>query len=247
MNYRNLLLAAFCFLTAMQAKSQRSVQISYAVTDIAEYSEDFKAKYPEAYEDRQHQKEMAHELLFFLDIQGSRALFYHPQLSTNDEQLSIMFTRAGGRHVFYSDTKENLNIEGFEYWRKHVIIETEMETNPWTLTGEKRQIANYTCYKATRPILNDLATDGKARQVEAWYTEEIPVRFGPKNYHGLPGLILELREDEMSYHVKNINFNSGVTVSKPKLKGEKMTPEQFRKEAPAIRQKAKELIRNSRG
>ena len=37
---------------------------------------------------------------------------------------------------------------------------------------------------------NDSQTD--ITEIEAWYTPEVPVRHGPSEYWGLPGLILEL-------------------------------------------------------
>jgi GLPGLI family protein len=35
-------------------------------------------------------------------------------------------------------------------------------------------------------------TQVEVTQVEAWYTPQIPVRHGPSDYWGLPGLILEV-------------------------------------------------------
>ena len=68
----------------------------------------------------------------------------------------------------------------------------------------------------------------KDKTIVAWYTPEIPVSFGPNNYWGLPGLILEINEDEI------IILCSKVTLSnkeKSKIKvpntGEKVTQKKF--------------------
>jgi GLPGLI family protein len=62
----------------------------------------------------------------------------------------------------------------------------------WQIGNEQKQIANYTCYKAT--------TTFKGRNYQAWFTPEIPVPYGPYKFSGLPGLILEIR-DTQGHHV----------------------------------------------
>lgn len=54
----------------------------------------------------------------------------------------------------------------------------------------------------------------------AWYCPEIPVPLGPTRYSGLPGLILELHENEIGYIVDKIDF-----VSLPKKIDEPKTGE----------------------
>jgi len=68
----------------------------------------------------------------------------------------------------------------------------------------------------------------KDKVIMAWYTPEIPVSFGPNKYWGLPGLILEINEEE------TIILCSKVTLSnkeKSKIKvpstGEKVTKKKF--------------------
>lgn len=57
----------------------------------------------------------------------------------------------------------------------------------WILVDSTKTIMNLTCHKAI--------TEFRGRKYEAWYTLEIPVKFGPRNFHGLPGLMMELKEE----------------------------------------------------
>lgn len=227
--------------------AQAKATVEYGVVyDLSHISEELKMKYPEFVEMQREQKTKESELTFLLDINGQKSLFYHPMIDENDQALWLLFVDAGGKHVFYTDVKKKRVFEQFEYWNKKIEIETPTDENPWEFTDEKKKIQNYLCYKAVKKSANNV--DGKSKnKVEAWFTEDIPLNFGPRGYSGLPGLILELKENHMTYYVKKINFNNDVQVDYPKFKGEKMTLEQFLEAAPSIKQKAKQMIINSRG
>jgi GLPGLI family protein len=62
------------------------------------------------------------------------------------------------------------------------------------------------------------------RKVIAWYTTQIPYNFGPKDYNGLPGLILELQEDNLLIKASKITLQQKkkIVIKKPN-QGEKIT------------------------
>ena len=55
----------------------------------------------------------------------------------------------------------------------------------WKLTGEVREIIGFECKKAITKICDSVV-------VVAFYTDQIPVKVGPENFNGLPGMILGL-------------------------------------------------------
>ena len=64
--------------------------------------------------------------------------------------------------------------------------------------------------------------------VTAWYSPEIPVSFGPDNYWGLPGLILEVNDGEnMLLCSKVVLSNKENTKIKAPTTGEKITQKKF--------------------
>lgn len=66
------------------------------------------------------------------------------------------------------------------------------------------------------------------RKVVAWYTTQIPYNFGPKDYNGLPGLILELQEDNLLIKASKISLNSKKTkVIKKPTQGEKVMLKEY--------------------
>ncbi|MBO9659100.1 MAG: GLPGLI family protein [Chitinophagaceae bacterium] len=69
---------------------------------------------------------------------------------------------------------------------------TAIDQLNWQLIQEEKQIAAFTCKKAT--------TTFSGRHYIAWYTTEIPVSDGPHKFTGLPGLILSL-SDTAGHHM----------------------------------------------
>jgi GLPGLI family protein len=105
-----------------------------------------------------------------------------------------------------------------------ILIEKPREIYNWKITTETKNIGSYLCYKATC-FKSFIGRDGKEKsiQITAWFAPSLPYSFGPKDYNGLPGLILELTENKSIYYASNISifndieikiqFPSGKTIS----------------------------------
>lgn len=61
----------------------------------------------------------------------------------------------------------------------------------WTLTQDTATISGYSCQKATCHY--------HGRDFEAWFTTEVPVRYGPWKFGGLPGLIIKVYDIDHLY------------------------------------------------
>ena len=105
----------------------------------------------------------------------------------------------------------------------------------WELHEETKQIGDYLCFKATT-FHTTTNPKGKVfkHNFTAWYTPQLPYKFGPAGYGNLPGLIIELQGKEFTYGVKKIEFYKDDEKSKknrmPRLKRKKLiTEEKFEK------------------
>jgi GLPGLI family protein len=64
----------------------------------------------------------------------------------------------------------------------------------------------------------------------AWFTPEIPIGHGPREFWGLPGLILELHKDKETFLATQITINpkTKIQIKKPN-KGKKVSKVEFEK------------------
>jgi len=144
-----------------------------------------------------------------------------------------------GNTKSYVNPSENIYLEETEIFGKKFLIEDELPEFRWKISSEQKKIGNYTAIKATftdiveqtTMSMDDSEATSKTIQdtvvVTAWYTPEIPVSQGPNNSYGLPGLILELNEDRLTYLCTKIELNptEAVVIEKPS-KGKKVTREE---------------------
>ena len=129
------------------------------------------------------------------------------------------------------------NIQGKEF-----LVTDKIEKLDWKVTGETKMIGKYNVMKATytfpkeekeeseeesTSLLN--MVDDKEHVVTAWFTMDIPISNGPGIYQGLPGLILELNEGEITILCNKIEMNpEGFEIKKPR-KGKEISTEKFNK------------------
>jgi len=154
-------------------------------------------------------------------------------ISSEEGDFQIMTMVVTPEEVIYQDYENEKIIEQKEFMQKKFLLNYEMKSSLWKISGEQKEILGYPCIKA---MLNDTA-----ESIEAWFTLQIPVPSGPSTFGQLPGMILQVAIDEgkLKLTAKTIEFK---TVDKdeivPPKKGKKVSEEEFRKIA---EEKTKEM------
>jgi GLPGLI family protein len=142
-----------------------------------------------------------------------------------------------GYDIMYKNLKEQRYANKTEIYGKIFLIKDSLTTRKWQLVNETKNIGQYTCYKAifeeehtTRTLTEEgeFTTVTKPRTTTAWYTPQITVSNGPSNYFGLPGLILEVNDGELTLVCTKIVLNPEeiVEIAEP-TKGKKISQEEF--------------------
>jgi GLPGLI family protein len=160
--------------------------------------------------------------------------------------ISISFSGGGKK---YLNVKDKNSIVEDEIFGKEFLIVEPLVKPEWKLIDETKKIGDYNCFKAelTIPVSEKQKKDYEEflkkeekkpalfkmekpedKVITAWYTPEIPVSFGPDNYWGLPGLILEVSEERLIILCSKVVLsNKEKTKIKAPNTGEKVTQKKF--------------------
>lgn len=98
---------------------------------------------------------------------NQKSLFY--------EEITCDLTK----NKMYVDYRMPLGVPPYTYIEDIPAIQ-------WQLCDEKKTLFGYNCQKATCHF--------RGRDYIAWYTAEIPLKYGPYKFTGLPGLILAIAD-----------------------------------------------------
>lgn len=140
----------------------------------------------------------------------------------NNLKFKMASILLGVEDIYYTNNVENILLtETIAYGQKFIIKE---HMTKWELTKESKMIGKYLCYKAKtiKTTINSKGTFEK--EVEAWYAPDLNFSFGPMGYFGLPGLILQLKEDKYIFTATNINLSANKKSIKPPKNGKLVTP-----------------------
>jgi len=128
--------------------------------------------------------------------------------------------------IFYTNKKSKKILHQKESFDQLFLI-TVPQFN-WKLSQESKKIGEYICYKATTTKDIESRRGKSTIKITAWYTTKIPFNYGPKDYNGLPGLILELQEGELLIKSSLISlFPKKECKIKQPIKGKKVTLKEF--------------------
>ena len=172
---------------------------------------------------------MASEVDFSLVFNDSTSVFYLEKKLFSDNRAASFVLRNTG---YYGRIKQNTNnyiTEELQEAFGRFLVSREYQK--WELYDKSKVIGEYTCFKATTSYTT---TNPKGKVFKhnftAWYTPQLPYKYGPAGYGNLPGLIIELQGDNFTYGVKKIQFYDDDEKSKknkmPSLKRLKLISEE---------------------
>jgi len=148
------------------------------------------------------------EIIGVTIFKGDFSSFYFPnfsQKSSNTEETSVTQKDPFNMRIkiklgdplssymnVFIDRKKHKIISREQYFAdgdmQNCLTVESLGPMEWEITGEKKTIDAFEAIKAR--------TDFRGRSYTAWFTTDIPIDIGPWKFHGLPGLILEVYDEE---------------------------------------------------
>lgn len=158
-------------------------------------------------------------------IEKNFELFFNDSISLFVEKSELEFNSLNSNLYgksssdrLFTNIKKSLYINQIDLYGKNFLILDTINKLNWVIDkSQEKLILDKKVYKATCVSkIND-----KECKIIAWFSEEVPLGFGPELYSGLPGLILELDTGNLTYKCDSIVFekqnikkpNSGKRVS----------------------------------
>lgn len=184
-------------------------------------------------------KYLSLELIYNKD----KAVFKNTK-SARPENVPIAFynmaKRLSCKGAYYTDKSNNTVIQEIRNAGNTYLVSFQSEKLDWRLTKESKKIGEFICYKA----ITSKNVRNKSHDIIAWYAPSIPSSFGPLEYGGLPGLILELNfSGTMLYSTKKISFGKKQKIETPS-EGILISYEEYKKMGTKAASQFKKSLRN---
>ena len=181
------------------------------------------------------QEEKEKELAIWGKEQGKNGEKYDLEFNSNQSLYKEVkseneggWSWRGDEILIFRDLANKTIIDKIPLAEKDFLIKGDIPRIKWKIQNELRDIQGYICMKAVgiHSIHNTPIT--------AWYTDKIPVSFGPEGLTGLPGMILLVSygNDDVIIEATAVTLEKDpkvITLPK-KIKGKEITFEKFKED-----------------
>ncbi len=133
------------------------------------------------------------------------------------------------RGRYYTSLVDSIVIREIDMNGEKMLISSNTEpSSNWKLTKESKMLGEFKCYKALKSKMIKNRTGEFNFEIVAWYAPEIPVKLGPKEYHNLPGLILELKDTHYTFYAEKIQIMPKEKVRIKPIEGNTITEDEYK-------------------
>lgn len=205
----------------------KSGTVTYGIS--YEFGEDMKNGLMASYVDLAIQN--AKYVTFELEFNQEAMRFYPSDIMNVDGKKTdfvLAFSATNGLYYRTKDLIKNYHQTSTKWLGDYII---KYKAGPeWELTEETKMINDFLCYRANATQVVENEAGVFKIPIIAWYCPQIPIPYGPKLYGGLPGLIIELQENDALFGVRTIKLSNteNKTIPVP-TKGKVVTEEEFNK------------------
>ncbi|WNW01036.1 GLPGLI family protein [Tenacibaculum sp. HL-MS23] len=163
----------------------------------------------------------------FLDFDKNMSVFYVDNKMNSEGRKKRNITEIKvGKGTFFTDNIKSEIINHKNSFGSD--FEVVYPQSIWSIAQQTKKIGKFICYKATTEVVQKGRWGEKTIPVIAWFTTDLPYRFGPKQYSGLPGVILELTEGSLTFYAQKIKLNQiSLKLKEREGGGQRVTKKEF--------------------
>lgn len=216
MKLKSFCLVVFCFLSSFSQEKHIIIYDIYPTFGSIENSEDNNDKALSfIYEGVDNALK---ELKYKMEFNSRESTFKIIDIIPVNKKAYRLAKSYSGNEEYYCNKNLDYKIRVKSFFNNEFFIKDTVKYS-WKIYNEKKLIGNKECYKATTSKKVVLKTGLKEYEVTAWFCEDIPGFFGPKGFNGLPGLILELIDDKVTFvanRIEKVYGNDNIEFNKNK-------------------------------
>jgi len=212
----------FIFLPLNLVVSQNiSGRVTYGVSVNKEYEKHLEDnKTNSIFQDVNAIAENSH---FILEFNNNASYFFEEEVLLSDHTSSLSNASRkiiGGGNIYTNLKEESIYIDKSNLYGEKIFIKRSIDSLLWKITNSTKTISGYKCYKAVTIKTVKNPKGNFDFEIEAWFSPVIPVKFGPKHYSNLPGLILELKDSHYTFTTEAIKVlnNKQIKINRPAMK-----------------------------
>lgn len=133
-------------------------------------------------------------------------------ISESEEKLEIFITNKDTTTPKYYVSKDSIAFLEHIYINKKfmpVVVEEKTPQFNWQLKDNSTIINGLAC--------NSASLNFRGRNFIVWYSPDIPTRFGPWKFYGLPGLIIKVESDDKSilFQLTKLSYVNPEDIKRP--------------------------------
>ncbi|MEO6820148.1 MAG: GLPGLI family protein [Ginsengibacter sp.] len=159
--------------------------------------------------------------LFTFTSDGKKSLYAPVPDKESDGRGNYFMSGTASDNIVYNDFEKETSVSLKNVFERTYLIEDSLRNAKWKITNDFREIAGFSCRRATTVIMDSVF-------VVAFYSDEIMIPGGPESFNGLPGMIMGLVINRLhttwyATKVNVTNVNPSVIIPPVKGKNEKIT------------------------
>lgn len=214
-----ILTLAFTLFFLLYLNAQSLTAIYKQNIKLPEKEKPTDEKNAKRYERHQHllneTKNLTDQLKYKLIFNNNKAVFSMKNIMLKDESHHLMsLANIYSKGIFYNDNTNKKRIWNTKAFGENYVI--DLPLLEWNISNEEESINGYICNKAIAKKTSYNKGEKYEKDVVAWYTNEIPVSYGPVGYSGLPGLIVKLEILDRVFTLQTVHTKENIPIDEPK-------------------------------